>query len=171
MLRYKLRTLLIVLALGPPVLAGGWCPLSSPLLAGEPVPITEESYWVVSDAYFLNKPRRSQVGMTIVFWKGEMYCVNKDGSRSDIQRLTVTRSEAGWRFTCKSDSTGIGGKGLIVKTSDDCIWVYLNVNDRDYDAIPWPDAAVDKAEGAFRCLKLDKQDALKELEMARVELK
>jgi hypothetical protein len=170
-MQYHLRTLLIVLALEWPMLAGGWWLPGSHLLADESVQITDESYWVVSDAYFLNKPRRRQVGMTMVFWKGSLFWVSKDGSRSDVQQLTPMRSDEGTRFSCKSERTGIGGKGLIVHKGDDEIWVYLSVNDKDYDAILPPGAGIDKAESAYRCLRLEKDDALKQLALADLELK
>ena len=34
--------------------------------------LTDASYWVVGDAYFLGKPRRTAVGMTYIFWKGKL---------------------------------------------------------------------------------------------------
>jgi|GEM_PF-4230719 hypothetical protein len=130
--------------------------------------VTDGSFWVVSDAYFLGKPRRTAVGKTFVFWKGKLYWASKDGKSGGVHNLTIKTSMEEIRFT-SNDSFGFGGKGILVQEKE-CLWIYWNVSDRNHEKIAEPSAAIGKCDSAYRCLPLEKKDALLDLEQAGIRL-
>jgi hypothetical protein len=144
------------------------CDLSATASSMAADSLSDGSYWIVSDAYFLGKPRRTAVGKTFVFWKGKLYWASKDGKTGGVHNLTIKTSMEEIRFT-SNDSFGVGGKGILIQEKE-CLWIYWNVSDRNHERIAEPSAAIGKCDSAYRCLPIERKDALLDLEQAGIRL-
>src|SRR3954463_2360028 len=115
-MKFSIRDLLLVTVIA----------LSAPTASIAAEGLLDGSFWVVSDAYFFDKPRRSAVGTTFVFSKGKLYWATKDGERGGVYSLTLKSSGEATRFTCEGDR-GIGGKGILGQKKESLGFIGMSV--------------------------------------------